>query len=141
MSSSGPKKPIERANETRRRPLGIGGQLGLEIVEHDAGHRVDIDQFDIRAFEEVTPAGLLNEHNRFVDKGVELGLLISGVSDAPGSTESVASSMPRPVGVVVAGRSASPSSSSRLTIACTANASTTAVATTRTRAGTRARNG
>ena len=64
--------------ETRRRPLGISGQLGLEIVEHDAGHRVDVDQFDIRAFEEVTPAGLLDEHNRFVDKGVELGLLISG---------------------------------------------------------------
>ena len=118
--------------ETRRRPCRIGGQLGLEIVEDDASHRVDVDQFDIGAFEEVTPASLLDERNRFVDECVELGLLVSGVSDAPGSTESVASSMPRSVVGVVAGRSASPSSSSRLTIACTANASTTAVATTRT---------
>ena len=69
-------RPSER--ETRRRPRRIGGQLGLEIVEDDASHRVDVDQFDIGAFEEVTPASLFDERNRFVDECVELGLLVSG---------------------------------------------------------------
>ena len=98
MSSSGPKKPIERANA--RLAADPSGSAANSDSRSSSTMRVIVSTStsSTSGRSRKSRRRPLDEHNRFVDKGVELGLLISGGLRCSWLDRIGASSMPRPSG-------------------------------------------